>query len=308
MTKQQKTIIGLLTVGVLCVFSTLCLVLVATTNRTSESVTVADANRPATPTRKPTPTSTITPSPTATPVPLSYDELLSKVNGMTSLQRQNYASSLKGTRVHWRASVVEVYPDGKALLDVYKDTSQHHIDWGQTITEIMGYHVYLQNVPQNVALNLKKGQEIEFDAIIADASISGGLSIYLNFISFSSLPVPTDTPRPKNVTPVPLTYQQIRTQYSKLSDSEKEGFFQSLIGKRVRWKGEILGIEKVAAGGRVNLFLSGQGQGLFDTVTLIVPPELVTKIKENQVIEFTADIYDADDIVGFSISMDFVSF
>jgi len=112
------------------------------------------------------------PSPTSKPqiVAPSIQQILTTVEGMTDAQRNQYNESLQGNRVEgWRGTVSEV-DEGEIFggFSVYIDM----------VTDNFGYEVSIE-VPEDVALSLSKGQEIQFSGNIDSVSDIMGTTVYI---------------------------------------------------------------------------------------------------------------------------------
>jgi Domain of unknown function (DUF4352) len=163
------------------------------TSRTSEGIPAANVEKSATSTKAPT----NTPLPTPTPVPLSFEEIVTTYDGLTGIQRVEYLKEILGRRAKWIGTISEVSPDGTVSVEMGKD-----------FFTSLSYRIYLQHVPRDIAIALRKGQAIQFEAVISNAYDSLGVAIYLDFVSLSqsidtprtpqaSLATPTTMPSPK---------------------------------------------------------------------------------------------------------------
>lgn len=130
----------------------------------------------------------ILPTPTSTASPTLYDELMANKDNMTDLQFEEYVNSLIGARIHLEGKVRDVHDDGEILLDAPNS------DFFDSI--------YLQGVPEDIAITYDKDEIIIFDATIRKFNYSFGTSLYLDTPVIyetppvSLLPAPTDTSAP----------------------------------------------------------------------------------------------------------------
>jgi hypothetical protein len=88
------------------------------------------------------------------PVPGLYQLILDNKNTMTDIQFKDYLSSLKGQRIHLKATVIEVLADNRVYFEA---TGGGFFDT-----------VYLSGLPRDILLALNKDQIVEFDATIVD--------------------------------------------------------------------------------------------------------------------------------------------
>jgi hypothetical protein len=103
--------------------------------------------------------------PTATPSSITMADIEHNYDKLTDLQWKDYLQTLKGVRIPWVGTIDEVHSDGSISLDV-----------GQGLFRL----VYLEDLPQETAKTLNKGQVIEFEATIRDVWTFPGLTIWLN--------------------------------------------------------------------------------------------------------------------------------
>ena len=108
---------------------------------------------------------TSTAIPTATPSSITMADIEHNYDKLTDLQWKDYVQTLKGVRIHWIGTIDEVHSDGSISLNV-----------GQGLLRL----VYLEDLPQETAKTLNKGQVIEFEATIRDVWTFPGLTIWLN--------------------------------------------------------------------------------------------------------------------------------
>ncbi len=113
-----------------------------------------------------TPTKNETATPTSTPifwdssrvypqpVPGLYQQILDNKKNMTDIQFKEYMSSIKGQRIHLKATVREVLTDSRVYFEA---TGGGFFDT-----------VYLSGLPRDILLLLNKDQIVEFDATIVD--------------------------------------------------------------------------------------------------------------------------------------------
>jgi hypothetical protein len=88
------------------------------------------------------------------PVPDLYQQLLDNKNKMTDIQFKEYLSSIKGQRIHLKATVMEVLEDNRVYFSA---TEGGLFD-----------SVYLSGLPRDILIALNKDQIVEFDATIKD--------------------------------------------------------------------------------------------------------------------------------------------
>jgi len=88
------------------------------------------------------------------PVPGLYQQILDNKSKMTDIQFEEYLSSLKGQRIHLKATVMEVLADNRVYFEA---TGGGFFDT-----------VYLSGLPRDILLALNKDQIVEFDATIVD--------------------------------------------------------------------------------------------------------------------------------------------
>jgi hypothetical protein len=121
-------------------------------------------NETAIPTSTPTKNETATPTSTPIfwdssreypqPIPGLYQQILDNKKTMTDIQFKEYLSSLKGQRIHLKATVREVLADNRVYFEA---TGGGFFDT-----------VYLSGLPRDILLSLNKDQIVEFDATIVD--------------------------------------------------------------------------------------------------------------------------------------------
>lgn len=146
-----------------------CGLFALTLSQSDKSKKTEGSSNQTTSNQNPSQSSTAVP-PTLQPLAPSIQEILSKTEGMTDAQRNQYSESLKGNRVEgWRGTIDDV-DEGEIFggFTIYIDmvpgnfSSEVHID-----------------VSKEVALSLNKGQEIVFSGNIKSVSDILNITVFI---------------------------------------------------------------------------------------------------------------------------------
>lgn len=207
-------------------------------------------------------TSTPSRTPTATPSDLTFDEIERKYHELTDAQWDDYAYSIKGVRIRWIGKVAEVTESRTAYLDV-----------GQSFPT----SVFLEDIPFEIAKQLNKGERIQFEGTINNATKFLGLGIWITYSSIRRVeqpskgtdeaeintPTPTDTPKvdanaDRTPTPTDVPPVNIIVDVNLILEHSQEDV-EKLMGKPL----EVYNIEKgmveeLPSGGEGRMYLVGK--------------------------------------------------
>jgi len=113
--------------------------------------------------------------PTETPRPIAprFAEIRANVQSMTEAQWKKYLDELAGYRVYkWRGWVVEVDKELSGNYEVWIDMDSPE--------ELFSVQDVYFDVPENIALQLAKGQQVTFSGTIKRVSeLLGSVSVHL---------------------------------------------------------------------------------------------------------------------------------
>lgn len=108
-----------------------------------------------------------TPTPTLTPTPdlLTCEDIERARSQMTDLQWQSYARDIVGERIRFAGNVIEVYEDGRVLID----------DCSELLSTCSLY-----GIPLDVAAELNKGQFVQGEGTVREVHEFLGLHLSIN--------------------------------------------------------------------------------------------------------------------------------
>jgi len=212
-----------------------------------------------------------------------------KYDSLTEAQWNQFKDDLIGQRVSWKAKVREVKENGTVYLDM-----------GQS----MFYSVYLKGLPMYRALELKKGEIIEFDATINDITTLFGLSVWLNspvlhtesMIDRETQVNTLSTTEIMTPTPTELTIDEIVSMHKTSTDLQWKDYKSEILGQRVNWTASVMDVDE---DGVVYLDI-GQPNNYF-VYLLELSGEDVLSLSKDDNIQFDATIFDFSSILGLGI-------